>query len=78
MNLENSKLAIIGLGYVGLPLAIEFAKHFHTVGFDISENMIPFSRLVNNIIDKLVMEYDGFKILEDGIETIYINKKYTN
>jgi hypothetical protein len=46
--------------------------------FDISENMIPFSRLVNNIIGELVMEYDGFKILEDGIETIYINKKYTN
>jgi hypothetical protein len=46
--------------------------------FDISENMIPFSRLVNNIIGELIMGYDGFKILEDGIETIYINKKYTN
>lgn len=30
------KITIIGLGYVGLPLAIEFAKHYETIGFDIS------------------------------------------
>ncbi len=29
-------VAVIGLGYVGLPLAVEFGKHFHTIGFDIS------------------------------------------
>jgi len=29
------KIAIIGLGYVGLPLAVEFGKHFDTLGFDI-------------------------------------------
>jgi UDP-N-acetyl-D-galactosamine dehydrogenase len=34
-NLENARIAIIGLGYVGLPLAVEFGKHFDTVGFDI-------------------------------------------
>lgn len=34
------KIAIIGLGYVGLPLAIEFAKHFKVVGFDISKKRI--------------------------------------
>ena len=33
--LENAKIAIIGLGYVGLPLAVEFGKQFDTVGFDI-------------------------------------------
>jgi len=32
----NTKIAIIGLGYVGLPLAVEFGKIFDTVGFDIS------------------------------------------
>jgi UDP-N-acetyl-D-glucosamine/UDP-N-acetyl-D-galactosamine dehydrogenase len=37
MNAENMKIAIIGLGYVGLPLAVEFAKHYPVVGFDISE-----------------------------------------
>ena len=33
MNLE-SKIAIIGLGYVGLPLSIEFAKYFQVLGYD--------------------------------------------
>jgi UDP-N-acetyl-D-glucosamine/UDP-N-acetyl-D-galactosamine dehydrogenase len=36
-NLRDTKLAIIGLGYVGLPLAVEFGKQFKTVGFDIKE-----------------------------------------
>jgi UDP-N-acetyl-D-glucosamine/UDP-N-acetyl-D-galactosamine dehydrogenase len=30
-------VAVIGLGYVGLPLAIEFGKHFRTIGFDLSQ-----------------------------------------
>lgn len=34
------KLAIIGLGYVGLPLAVEFGKKYSTIGFDINENRI--------------------------------------
>lgn len=37
MDLKNTKIAIIGLGYVGLPLAIEFGKKFPTVGFDINK-----------------------------------------
>jgi UDP-N-acetyl-D-galactosamine dehydrogenase len=39
-NLKESKIAIIGLGYVGLPLAVEFAKKFVTVGFDIDSKRI--------------------------------------
>ncbi|WP_426702074.1 Vi polysaccharide biosynthesis UDP-N-acetylglucosamine C-6 dehydrogenase TviB [Rhodanobacter sp. Col0626] len=35
-SLDNTKIAIIGLGYVGLPLAVEFGKHYDTVGFDIN------------------------------------------
>ena len=34
--IENAKLAIIGLGYVGLPLAVEFGKKYSTLGFDIN------------------------------------------
>jgi UDP-N-acetyl-D-galactosamine dehydrogenase len=34
-SLRNCKVGIVGLGYVGLPLAVEFGKHFKTVGFDI-------------------------------------------
>ena len=36
----NTKIAIVGLGYVGLPLAIEFGKLFETIGFDIKESRI--------------------------------------
>jgi UDP-N-acetyl-D-galactosamine dehydrogenase len=32
---ENPTIAIVGLGYVGLPLAVEFGKHFQTIGFDL-------------------------------------------
>jgi UDP-N-acetyl-D-galactosamine dehydrogenase len=35
-NLSNVKLGVVGLGYVGLPLAVEFGKHYDTVGFDIN------------------------------------------
>jgi len=34
-NLEEARIAIVGLGYVGLPLAVEFGKTYDTVGFDI-------------------------------------------
>ncbi|MDP2283768.1 MAG: nucleotide sugar dehydrogenase [Pseudohongiella sp.] len=38
--MENTKLAIIGLGYVGLPLCVEFARRYPTVGFDISTRRV--------------------------------------
>ena len=38
--LEQLKIAIIGLGYVGLPLAVEFGKHKPTLGFDINTDRI--------------------------------------
>jgi UDP-N-acetyl-D-glucosamine/UDP-N-acetyl-D-galactosamine dehydrogenase len=40
MDLNNAKIAIIGLGYVGLPLAVEFGKKFPTTGFDIRVSRI--------------------------------------
>lgn len=41
-SLENktAKVAVIGLGYVGLPLALEFAKYFEVIGFDIDSERI--------------------------------------
>lgn len=36
----NNKIAIIGLGYVGLPLAVEFAKKHNVVGFDINKKRV--------------------------------------
>jgi len=38
--LQNPTLAVIGLGYVGLPLAVEFGKKFKTIGFDLSQHKI--------------------------------------
>ncbi|MCL2489752.1 MAG: nucleotide sugar dehydrogenase [Propionibacteriaceae bacterium] len=35
-DVEQSRLAVVGLGYVGLPLAVEFAKHLPVIGFDIN------------------------------------------
>lgn len=40
MNLEDIKLAVIGLGYVGLPLAVEFGKKRPVVGFDINQKRV--------------------------------------
>ena len=36
----NKKIAIIGLGYVGLPLAVEFGKNRITIGYDINQSRI--------------------------------------
>jgi UDP-N-acetyl-D-galactosamine dehydrogenase len=41
-------IAVVGLGYVGLPLAVEFGKHFSTVGFDVSQAKVDSYR---NFID---------------------------
>ncbi len=40
LQLENAKIAVIGQGYVGLPLAVEFAKKYPTVGFDINKKRV--------------------------------------
>lgn len=40
LTIENTKIAIIGLGYVGLPLAVEFGKLFDTIGYDINTDRI--------------------------------------
>jgi UDP-N-acetyl-D-galactosamine dehydrogenase len=40
MELTNNKIALIGLGYVGLPLAVEFGKKYLTVGFDVNETRL--------------------------------------
>lgn len=49
MNIQNiyadlisgkEKLALVGLGYVGMPIAVEFAKHINVIGFDINEERI--------------------------------------
>lgn len=54
MELEKFKIGVIGLGYVGLPLAVEFGKFFSVVGFDINNSRI--SELRNGIDSTLEVE----------------------
>ena len=56
---ENINIAVVGLGYVGLPLSIEFAKLYNTIGFDIDQNRI--SRLCNGIDDTLEVSKEELK-----------------
>src|SRR6187549_2513365 len=44
---KKKKLAVLGLGYVGLPIALEFAKKIKVIGFDINEEGI--SKMKNKI-----------------------------
>lgn len=53
----NFRIAIIGLGYVGLPLAVEFAKHFPVAGFDIKQPRI----------DELRRGYDATLETEESV-----------
>ena len=59
----NKKVAVVGLGYVGLPLAIEFAKKYPTVGFDINANRV---KELNNYFDR-TKEVENF-ILKESIK----------
>lgn len=45
---QEAQMAVVGLGYVGLPIALEFAKHFKVHGFDINNNRV---NLMKNKID---------------------------
>ena len=40
VSLRKCRIGVVGLGYVGLPLAVEFGKHYETVGFDIKPERI--------------------------------------
>ena len=37
---HQDKIAVVGLGYVGLPLAVEFGKCFKTIGFDVQDKKV--------------------------------------
>ncbi len=59
MDLQNVKLAVIGLGYVGLPLAVEFGKKREVLGFDINPRRI--AELNEGIDHTLEVEPDELK-----------------
>ena len=48
----NDKIAVIGLGYVGMPLAIELGKNFHTIGYDLNKKRIDeLKHSIDNVTD---------------------------
>ena len=67
--MNNKKICLIGLGYVGLPLAVAFAEKFKVVGFDISQSRI--SELENGHDKTLEIE-------DDLLDSIKINITYTS
>ena len=59
LNIKTCKLAIIGLGYVGLPIAIEFGKKRKVIGFDLNKSRI--NELKKNIDCNLEISKKEFK-----------------
>ncbi len=55
---KEAKLAVVGLGYVGLPIALEFARDFKVIGFDINANRI--DQMKNNIDPSDELESSAF------------------
>ena len=63
MRVDNIKIGIVGLGYVGLPLAVEFSKKYQVKGFDTSKTRV---NQLNNSIDE-TCEIDS-KILDRTLD----------
>ena len=74
MMKKNIKLAIIGLGYVGLPLALEFAKKRKVIGFDINKKRV---RDLQNGIDKN-LETTNKEFKESKLIKFTDNKNFRN
>ena len=77
----NEKLALVGLGYVGMPIAVEFAKHIKVIGFDINEkrineynNGIDATNEVGGLIKNTTVEftYDPARLKEAGFIIIAV------
>ena len=56
---KEAKLAVIGLGYVGLPIALEFARKIKVVGFDINAERVEMMR--NNVDPSNELEAEAFE-----------------
>ena len=60
---KDAKLAVIGLGYVGLPIALEFARRIKVVGFDINQKRVDMMRRNEDPSNELVSEdFEGCDI----------------
>ncbi len=62
-KLEDTKIAVVGLGYVGLPLAVEFSKKYSVKGFDVDS--IRVSELNSGIDSTLELDEDDLKNVQN-------------
>ena len=61
-RLSDAKIAVIGLGYVGLPLAVAFSKRYSVLGFDVNSNRVQqFKAVVDN-----TFEFSNSELRERG------------
>lgn len=67
--MKSYKISMIGLGYVGLPLAVEFAKHYPVTGFDINQGRI---NSINQGHD------DTLEVEDDNLQSVLTNSKPAN
>ena len=56
--MKKKKIAVLGLGYVGLPLAVSLSSSFKVIGFDISLNRV--SQLIKGIDMTLEVKKENF------------------
>ncbi len=74
MLTDKVKIAIIGLGYVGLPLAVAFGRHFHVLGFDVNKDRI---EELKSCHDR-TLELSSLEIQESKLLTFSSEKKELN
>jgi len=73
-KLNDLRIAVIGLGYVGLPLAVEFGKRFPTIGFDINAKRV---RELNEGLDSTLEVEDNYlqSVISDDTRALETNGK---
>ena len=68
---KQKSIAIIGLGYVGLPLALEFSRKYKVVGFDINPKRVS---MLNNQFRSLLL----YNSLHNNIMGLFIIPRFTS
>jgi UDP-N-acetyl-D-galactosamine dehydrogenase len=64
--INEVKIAVIGLGYVGLPLAVEFSKKYPVVGFDINQKRV----------GELVSGHDAtLEVADASLSSVLVSKR---
>ena len=69
MTLKKEIIAVVGLGYVGLPIALEFGKYYNTIGYDVSKKKISNYKKGNDVNKEL----DSKSFLKSKLLSFFIS-----